>query len=243
MKKVLTFLLLVNSLIFSQTETNKSLYELKNQLNLQETTQMEYTFTDNLSSKKSVGLAMVYSLLLPGMGELYAGDYSLGKYFTIADGALWGFLIGINAYGNWQENNYKSFASSVGGVHLNGKDDNYFANIGNYIDIDQYNRRKMLDRSFGEIYNLSTDYWKWDNQSQRREYRNMWKSSENAFNNIRFAAGALILNRIASIINAVRLVVKHNKRLEQEFSWQISFDVVQSINLPSSLNMHFVTSF
>ncbi len=40
-------------------------------------------------SKKSVGLAAIYSLLLPGMGELYAEGFSSGKYFLIAEGVLW----------------------------------------------------------------------------------------------------------------------------------------------------------
>jgi len=89
--------------------------------------------------KKKTGLAILYSALLPGMGELYAGGYSSGKYFTIADGILWGGLIGVNAYAKSRENNYKSFAQAYGSVNVNGKDDKYFADIGSYIDIYQYN--------------------------------------------------------------------------------------------------------
>jgi hypothetical protein len=36
------------------------------------------------------------------MGELYAESYTSGKYFTIAEGALWGVFIGMNSYANWQ---------------------------------------------------------------------------------------------------------------------------------------------
>jgi len=44
----------------------------------------------------------------------------------------------------------------------------------------------------------------------------MWVSSENAFNNVRFAVGALILNRLASAVNAVRLVAAYNRHLKDE---------------------------
>ncbi len=196
------------------------------------------------TQKKKTGLAIIYSLLLPGMGELYAGDYSLGQYLTIADGIFWGSLFGFNIYGNRMEDNYKSFAKSVGGANVASKDDKFFADMGNYLDIDQYNRRQKLDRNFAELYADNERYnWKWDSQSQRREYRRMWKSSENAFNNVRFAAGALILNRIASIINAVRLVSRHNKEVDEELTWKLSFGLQQKELLPTQLMMNFQTRF
>ena len=39
-------------------------------------------------SKKSVMLAVVASLIVPGMGELYAGSFETGKYYLIAEGGL-----------------------------------------------------------------------------------------------------------------------------------------------------------
>ncbi len=195
------------------------------------------------TGKKKTGVAILYSILLPGMGELYAGDYSLGKYFTIADGVLWATMFGFDIYGSRMEDNYKSYASSVGGADVTGKDEKYFADIGNYLGIEQYNRIKGLDRNFVEVYDNSSYEWKWASQSERREYRRMWKSSETAYNNIRFAAGALILNRIASAINAVRLVSKHNKKLEEELSWDVSFGVDKQLLLPTQLKMNCRVNF
>ena len=34
--------------------------------------------------KKSVGVAILYSLLLPGLGDVYADNLETGKYFLIA---------------------------------------------------------------------------------------------------------------------------------------------------------------
>ncbi len=193
--------------------------------------------------KKKTGIAILYSLLLPGMGELYADSYESGKYFTIADAALWGTLAGFEIYGKWQENNYKAYAKAYGGVNPEGKDDKYFADIGNYIDIYQYNRDKELNRDFNAVYDEQNFFWQWRSQAQRREYRGIWKASENAYNSIRFVAGALILNRVASAINAVRLVVKHNKKVKEKHAWNFGFGVENVGFAEPELKFYFGRSF
>lgn len=244
MNYLLAAILIFSQVILAQTVEHKSLIELKSQIRLEQPDNTTVELLDDYQSlKKSGGLAILYSLLLPGMGELYAGDYSLGKYLTIADGVIWGFLFGFNYYGKWQENNYKSFLNSNGVGNPVGKSEKYFADVGNYLDIDQYNRRQELDRNFNEIYSEDTHYWKWDGQAERREYRSMWKSSENSYNNIRFAAGALILNRVISIINAVRLVSKYNNNLQEELSWDLQFGVDSKPTLPTSLSLNFRAGF
>ncbi len=193
--------------------------------------------------KKSKGLAIIYSLLLPGMGELYADAYSSGKYFTIAEGTLWGFLIGFNSYGNWQEENYKAFAESYAGVELDGKDEEYLSTIGNYVNLDQYNREQELNREFKDVYERDEYFWNWQNPGRRGEYRKLWESSERAYNNIQFAIGGLILNRIASAINAVRLVNKNNKRAGEDLNWSLNIGMKQPKNLPPNISFGFTKSF
>ncbi len=193
--------------------------------------------------KKSPALAILYSVLLPGMGELYAGSYDKGYYFTIADGVLWGVFTGFTLYGNWKEDNYKSFAQSNGGVNNDGKDEEYYANIGVYLNIDDFNTAQELNRDFNQVYNTATHNWNWNSDAERKEYRNMWSSSEGAFNNVRFAVGALILNRIVSAINAVKLVSAHNKNLTEQIGWNVSFSVENIVTLPTSFNINFIKSF
>lgn len=230
------------SMIFAQSNHTSNLLDLKNQLNIDITNNNNYQDQKPVLEKKKAGLAIIYSLLLPGMGELYADNYSSGMYFTIADGVLWGTLIGFNTYGNWQKDNYKSFAESHGGVNLEGKDATYFAVIGEYVDIDQYNTEQELNRYFEDVYNVNTHYWNWGLTATRKEYREMWSSSENAFNNIRFIAGALILNRLISAINAARLVVAYNNELEDANNWNVSVNVTNHFNEPA-FGVNFSTSF
>jgi len=246
MKLFPLILLLSSTILFSQTDDYKSIQELKSTLkNSDENIQ---TASINLNSnfsneKKSVGLGILYSLLLPGMGELYADSYGTGKYFTIADGILWGTLIGMSAYSNWQEDSYKSYAATRAGVINENKDEDYYANIGDYTSVYSYNDQKALERNFDEMYDEETSFWKWSSTEERRSYRDMWNSSETASNNIRFVVGGLILNRVISAINAARSVSAYNKSLEEEVSWNFSVGFMNQPNLPTSLSFNVQKSF
>lgn len=241
MKKLLILILVIStySIHFAQKE---QLLSLKNNLLVNFEGESDFAINSN-NEKKSAALAILYSVLLPGMGELYAGDYSTGKYFTIADGVIWGFFTGFSIYGNNKENDYRSFAKSYGGVNVNGKDGEYFANISLYQNIDEFNTEKELNREFNEVYNISTHYWDWQNSSNRKEYRELWSSSETAYNNVRFAVGALILNRIVSAIFAVRAVNNFNKQQSNEISWKVNFEIQNQPNLPNNFVMNFQQRF
>ena len=243
MKKLFFFAILISSLTYSQTTTKNILalkHESKNLLNSK--TEYSANFQEEFH-KKNLGLAIIYSLILPGMGELYAGSFSSGKYFTIADALLWGTYIGFDVYGNMKKNDYKSFAASNAGVNNSGKDDAYYTIIGNYISIQDYNNQQALERNYKNIYDVNQYYWNWKTNAQRSTYRDMWTSSESAYNNLRFVAGALILNRVVSIINVVRLVNAYNKRGSNELGWNLSVGVKNSPTLPTSLSFNFQSNF
>jgi len=247
MKKfVLLFLVAVSFL--SQTINS----QIKNQLSLS-----KFTFTDqNVNetgihkefletnpAKKNIALAILYSALLPGMGELYANNYQSGKYFTIADVALVGVYFGVNTYGDWKKENYKSFATTYGGISLTSKNDDYFATIGNYKNIDQYNDEKALEQRFTEMFDKNIMNWKWENETQRRQYRGMWLSSQRAYNNLQFVVGAMLVNRLGSIINAVRSVVAYNKNLQQQTSWNLYFDANPNPQSTKNFSLNFISTF
>jgi len=236
-------LFLGNAVLFAQTKQTETLELLKYKI------EQNIKFDDNQvvekeykSRKKNKGIAIMLSVLLPGMGELYANGYSSGKYFTIADGFLWGGLIGVETYANNQEDNYRAFAKTNAGISLNGKSDKYFADISAYLNIYDFNHEKELERNFAKVYNEQTHYWKWKDNAQRKKYRTMWKASQTANNNIRFVLGALLLNRIASAINAIRLVNKFNKNLKTELGWNISFNYLNTYVEPNKIVMNFRTA-
>ncbi|MCG6913713.1 hypothetical protein LJE86_07325 [bacterium BMS3Abin03] len=246
MKKFWLILLILATAVFAQQRKTLSTLDLeqefKNPINSPGISVNQNSF-EIPAEKKSPGLAILYSFLLPGMGELYANNYNSGKYFTIAEGIFWGTYIGMNVYANARENDYKAFAETYGSANISEKDADYFATIGQYDNIEIYNDEKALERNFDEMYDTEIYYWKWQNTEDRKTYRNIRTSSEQTFNDLRFVVGAMILNRIASAINAVRLVASYNSSLSEEMGWNLSVEMRNSINLPTSLNLNFQTSF
>ena len=245
MKNTLLILLILSFPIYSQTSDDNSFYSFKQQT-INEIKDGDFSnqppLSEQVKTKKSTGTAILYSLLLPGMGELYAESYDSGIYFTIADGVLWGTLVGMNVYANWQKDRYISYAQAKGGITTDNKNADYYATIGLYLNIDEYNDEKALEENFSEMYNTQSYYWKWDTPEDRKHYRGMWTSSEQTFNDVRFVVGALILNRVVSAINAVRLVSKYNRNLNEEVSWDVSLGLKSNQNLPLSLTVNFQKS-
>lgn len=246
MKIFLFLLLILSTIIYPQENNINSILQLEfavtNSTNHSKNYKENLIIDENLE-KKSAGLAIIYSLLLPGMGELYANAYDSGKFFTIAEGLLVATYIGMSVYANNQENNYKAYATSNANVNTNGKDETYFATISEFDDIIQYNDEKALERNFNQMYNTETHFWKWASIEDRQTYRGMWSSSEQTFNDLRFVVGLMLLNRVVSAINAARLVSAYNNRIDEQISWNISLGLRNNINLPTSLNLNFQTSF
>jgi hypothetical protein len=249
MKKISVLVALFAASVFSQVNPSENSIKeyqgqvwIENRMKSPESSKLKNQVTDDNPAKKNTGLAIIYSLLLPGMGELYAESYSSGKYFTIAEGALWGVYIGMNTYGSWQKDRYKSFAASNGGVNTEGKNNDYFSNISIYENIDAYNNAKALEGNFAEMYDTRQYYWSWS-VNDRKRFRSLWVSSEGAFNNLRFVVGALILNRVASAINAVRLVSAFNKKQSTELGWNFSVGLLNQVNLPAGISINFQTNF
>ena len=246
MKLSVLLILAITSSVYSQQQTSFStlLLEQEVKLSASEYSSANLNFSDDLqTAKKSRGLAILYSLLLPGMGELYADGYDSGKYFTIAEGVLWGTYIGMSVYASNQEDNFKAYATSNASINTVGKNDDYFATIGQFENIDEYNDQKALERNFNQMYDSETFFWKWQSTEDRRTYRSMWSSSEQTNNDLRFVVGAMLLNRVVSAINAARLVGAYNNRIDEELSWNVSIGLKQTANLPTSLNFSFQTAF
>lgn len=232
------FICLFFQQVAAQDFSNTSLAEFKSDFQ-QRVQDSKITYQiQNTFEKKKAGIAIIYSLLLPGMGELYAGDFSSGKYFTIADGLIWGTLAGFAMHANNKEDDYKALAKSFAGADISDKDEDYFTNVGLYLDTESYNRAMLLRGKFDQLYDGDSFNWKWDGNSRRSEYRGLWKSAETANNNIRFAVGALVLNRIISAINAARIVRAHNKKLEA-VTWDVSLNVLHHRKFSDGIELNF----
>jgi hypothetical protein len=169
--------------------------------------------SDAMEGRKSPGLAAIYSLLIPGMGEWYSGDIGSGKYFMIGEGVLWLTYAVFEISGNDLRDASRAFAVSHAGVTTAGKDDQYFIDIGNFLSIDDYNAKKLRDRDPGRLYDPAGYTWIWDSDADRASYRDQRVRSESMYNGTKFVGAAILVNHVASAINAARLAISHNSAL------------------------------
>jgi hypothetical protein len=165
------------------------------------------------AAKKSAGLAALYSIVLPGAGEYYAGGLEAAKYPLIAEGALWLTWGTMQYYGGWMRNDARRFAVLHAGVATTDASDQFYVDVSNFSNTYDYNEKKLRDRSPDLVYSTPATAWQWDSDGNRQQFREQRVSSERVFNNARFVVGAMLVNRIVSAINAARLARQFNRSL------------------------------
>ncbi|MCK9410000.1 MAG: hypothetical protein WCX28_03045 [Bacteriovoracaceae bacterium] len=195
--------------------------------------------------KKSPTKAVFYSLLLPGMGELYADGFDEGRYSLIAEGGLWLTYISFRQYGSWLQDDARNYASSHAGAAITGKNDQYFVNLGNFNDTYEYNDKQLQDRELIKVYDVNSGYyWRWDTDNNRREYRALRVSSERVLNNSKFVIATIVVNRIISAINAARLVRLYNQRNTDPLgSWWLESSLINDGLKPDGLKVSIIHRF
>jgi hypothetical protein len=166
-------------------------------------------------SKKSVLLAVVASLLVPGMGELYAGSFETGKYYLIAESGLWLTYGGFRMHSNGLLQDAQTFASQHADANFSNKDDQYSVNIGNFNTTAEYNDTKSRNREYDLIYQPThPEYqWNWDTDANRLQFKNMRIQSGEVKNNAKFVIGAIVVNHLLSAFSAGKKTAAYNQSL------------------------------
>jgi hypothetical protein len=172
--------------------------------------------SDASRKPKSRMLAIAYSLLLPGMGELYAERFDRGIYPLVLEGALWLGFVGFNAYGGWLQTDSRSFAVQHAGARVDGKDDQFFVDMANYASTHDYNLQKLVDRNLAALYSEepgSAYLWQWSSNADRMQYKDQRTRSEEMYNASKFVVLGMIANRIWSAIQASVFTRDYNNNL------------------------------
>ncbi|TAK64000.1 MAG: hypothetical protein EPO24_03625 [Bacteroidetes bacterium] len=236
MKALFFFVIFAVQLTFSQsiqpmfsrlsTEPTQSVPEAKFQ-------EIEFTGKEG---KKSVAAAVALSLLLPGLGEWYAGDYSSGKYLSMAEGGLWLTWASFRLYGDWIQNDARTYAVQHAGITTDNKDDQYFIDIGNFVSVDAYNEQVLRDRDDDKVYDANSHYnWNWDTDNNREQYRQLRVQSDKVYNNANFVIAAIIVNHVISGINAARTATKHNNAIDETGGLNFQASPLGTLAAPSGI--------
>ncbi len=174
-----------------------------------------FNFQFDQPEKKSIGTALLLSLVLPGAGEYYVGNTSQSKIFFGVEVLAWGGFFLNDYHASSLEKDYKAYARQHAGVSSGGKeDDQYWVSIGKFDDIYAYNSRRANERRLDEIYDeTKANFWQWDSKKNRFSYdEKRLKSVDIKSRDIYFYT-AILVNHLVSAINAMRLARKHNKSI------------------------------
>ena len=172
-------------------------------------------------SKKSAGLAFIYGLLIPGMGHVYADRFSTGKYFMISEAVLWLTYAAFSVYGNWLLDDAYDYSAIHAGVQLEGKDrdEQFFVDIANYNNVDEYNNEKLRFGEYDKLYYPELGYgFYWDTEADRMVYREDKIAGDRTLNDRLFVVGAVLVNHLVSAISAVFAANSYNDELKKKGS-------------------------
>ncbi len=191
------------------------------------------------NSDKNLFLAVGASALLPGMGELYLGEQKLVRPFVWTDLALWVTAIGSYVVGDRYVTSAQNYAVRHAGFN-GGKNVSLLNTVGSYRsrsgvfgqnsspDMNEdYNQAmirsgKNIDKEFAK--DIQWDWGSSDNP-ESTEHIEEFKSRMRHFRVSRIvfqvSVGALILNRVVSMLDAVRI---YRATSSKSFSSRVQFE-------------------
>ena len=163
--------------------------------------------------------ALLYSLLLPGAGELSLGARGRAAGFFVAEGLIWTHYIWFQRAGHLRRDDYIEQAQLSAGVGTDDEDDSYWKLLGQYErssgsgpgSYEEAVRRDARDQfpddpAAQDAYvaeNLPTGdrAWNWSSAELQTAYRATRASSNRAFDRAKYSFAAAILNRLVSAID------------------------------------------
>ena len=160
------------------------------------------------------------SLLLPGWGEKSFGHHEMSKKFMWAEASIWvSFLLSKQLESSY-ENTYKNYSIIHADVDWSGKNNLYAAHVGNYESMDNYNETMIW--LYGEdtkIYDAGNGYdWNWcgsDSECSEIESAiinkyDRWRFKSRNYGEAKnFSIAAMLVNRIISVFNVLRMERKN----------------------------------
>lgn len=180
---------------------------------------------------KSVMLAIGASLLLPGLGEYYAGTFSSsGKYALTAEGVIWVTYTAFQMHGTWLKDDARSFAMDRAGVSFDGKDTQFEVDLGNFMTVQDYNETKLRNRQTQLLYADPSYSWVWSNDDDRVAFKDQRIRGDRILEASKFIIAAAVVNRLISAFSAGRAAASHNRAARARFSFDM--DYIPEVGLP-----------
>jgi len=159
-------------------------------------------FDVKVEKERSLIAAMGLSLALPGMGHYYMDKPKSAYVYLSADFAsLFGAIVFYGLADN-REKGARSFAASAAMIRSAPSGEAYWRHVGEYMDATAYNESIELSRgNAADLYQNPESWWHWADKEQQDEYNDLRQKARNFRVASSFFVGALVVNRILSIVD------------------------------------------
>jgi hypothetical protein len=186
--------------------------------------------------------AMLYSLLLPGLGEYWLGHRTRAQIFFATEAGIWTAFGVFRVQGGNRKDRYREWASVFAGTPERDNDE-YYRVLANYISSEgpfsanETVRRQARalypdDREAQDAYLLANghfgdDAWEWESEEAFDRYKQIRKSSLDSYDNASLTLGLLVANRLLSVLDAGLLASRHNRggATDGSLSWGVGAGV------------------
>lgn len=159
---------------------------------------------------KSPQKAAFLSILLPGLGERYAGGRKSQKFFFFTEGLFWTGLFAFKKLNATRENTYRTFATAHAGATTSKRVNSFYDRLTSFDSIYDYNARlRYVEGKLATpLPETSENFWEWDMRSSRQQFQELRSKATWARTRSFLFAGALLFNRFASALNAANIAAK-----------------------------------
>lgn len=200
---------------------------------------------------KSKTKAALLSSLLPGAGEFYSKNNTSALISLATETVLWLGYFGFLQEADWAERDYKIYASAYSGNNTTNCSAQYYKDLQHYFSSKEYNNnvriyaRWRLGLTDSQLQSYGLEKW---NQEDHDEFlsnnlyqgheewnwhsKDIWyrygelRREKNKFKILaKFTIGAMIVNRVISMIKAVRSTSRYNKNLSAQKDFSFHFDI------------------
>lgn len=193
------------------------------------------SFKAYANEQKSKVVAVGLSIIFPGVGEYYLDNEINWKTPFLAESGIVGGYFGLQNYGNNIKNDAHNFALINSDARTN-MNDLYYARIGSYSSVYEYNEIMLQQRSLDDLYlPIENYYWNWNTQENRKKYHSQRVKADNIIENSTFLFAAMILNRAISVIR----IINHNSNSFKSEKWNIYFKNTDLKNISFVLQKSF----
>lgn len=147
------------------------------------------------------------SLIIPGWGEYSLNQKQRGKLFIVTETLLWIGVSGSIIGSRLEKNTYQSIAREHAGISKGDKPRQFWVDIGNYNNKNDFIAEHLRWRDFDaiEAYKDKKWDWDWDSSPQQKHFENKRVNSDQLLLAGKFLIGGIVLNHIISGIDVLYL--------------------------------------